>query len=326
MYDDKTINPQSSPDQRPNEIPYYERRYEILVTEQFRQYYGPGNFRQWSHDINDMSELPRIENEDQRTNIFNREVSVLDKDNHGELVKSTFLEYRDNETTPWRRVDRTYNEDGTVDVKETYRDENGQLVEKTENVEQPRVFSDDHFKTEEVLRGDGSVFRVTETIFTDNGKEHKLDTYFDEKGIITKINLNDLTYSIDARSTRREDGTLESRTVTLYRGLYSDNEFEVKIVYKYSEDGNHVESSERTDRFKEIEHFKAFVTDIVVTNTEYDKEGHIEFICCDDSPDISVEDTRQDVDTDTSDFSDQSPDVDDESDDSTDDVDDDREE
>ena len=55
-------------------------------------------------------------------------------------------------------------------------------------------------------------------------------------------------------------------------------------------------------------------------------EGHIEFICCDDSPDISVEDTRQYVDTDTSDFSDQSPDVDDESDDSTDDVDDDREE
>lgn len=185
---------------------------------------------------------------------------------------------------------------------------------------------------------------TTETYTDDKGREHTVEitdqsgrgnhgdykeTVVDHKTGDTTVskgfywtdvgNPDTLIVESTVETRHRENGTLESKTIKIYD---SGGDIDVKVEYKYDEDGKRVETSERTDCFWKDEDS----AEIIVTTTEYDDNGRIDFIYSDDDPGLTVADLRQDVDSDSGDSVERDPDDETESEDSYDDVDSDREE
>lgn len=81
---------------------------------------------------------------------------------------------------------------------------------------------------------------------------------------------------------RKDDGTFESKTVTLYDGQSKDPVIEIKTTY--GDDGVHVEKEERVDGFEKEDG----TVETITRETTYDEDGHFDQITVNDTETTSL--------------------------------------
>ena len=233
-----------------------------------------------------------------------RTIEVIDNDTN-QTIKTIDLEFGDHGELK-ERVETGQVENNT---DETYKDidrysEDGEIKYSASELHNSHGYTD---------------YRV-EVVYSDQKSSCAVESYYDENG---KIDYQKVTeknsdgypisvhetiphdyheYNIDPVESNgngdhvdkqtveqhREDGTLESKTVILY-----DDEKNpmLEIKTSYSEDGKHVEKTERTDYFEK----ENGAIEAIKTDSTYDEENHIDQISIQESDDMSLEHNDVDV-------------------------------